>query len=94
MIMQTQSDFRNEATQIFANSLSVEWRMIVRYVLKAMKYARESTNDSPSHVRLKATVSPWSERRKRTNISVQIDAENDTRRSIARTSFELKNLSR
>jgi hypothetical protein len=43
---------------------------------------------------LNAAVSPSEDRRKRMNISVHTDAEKDTNRSIARTSFELKKRSR
>ena len=68
--------------------------MMVRYVLKTMKNTSERMNESASHVRKNDVVSPSSERRRRTNISVHTEAENETKRSIASMSLELKNLSR
>ena len=54
----------------------------------------EKTNESASHERMKPLVRPTSAIRTRSKIRVHTDAENDTRRSIPRMSFELKKRSR
>jgi hypothetical protein len=59
-----------------------------------MKKRSEKPTDKAHHERAKPGVSADSQRRKRLNNSMHIDAERDTSRSIARMSFELKNRSR
>ena len=86
-------DFMNAATHILANSLRVECLMMVLYVFRMKKNRKDRISDRPSHVIINQLVSPSLEISTLTNINEQIEAENDTKRSIARISFELKNLS-
>ena len=94
MTTPTLRDFIIEAMAIFTNSRKVVWRTMVRYVRRTMKYTSEKISARAHQVRMNLLFSLHPLTRSLIKVNVNTDAAKESIRSIAKISFELKNLSR